>query len=164
MLQVSATIEKFAEKGEKTGWTYVHIPQQWADYLKPGMKKSFRVKGKIDELSVEHLALIPMGEGDFIIPLKADLRKRLRKQKGATLQLLLEVDERPLPLSADFLACLEDEPAALDYFQSLPASHQRYYSKWIEDAKSEVTKSNRIAKAIKGLQAKMDFGSMTKLR
>jgi hypothetical protein len=164
MIHFTALIEKFGAKGEKTGWTYVLIPQAIAEQLKPGMRQSFRVKGKLDEVPVEHLALIPMGEGDFIIPLKADLRRKLRKQKGATLSMQLEADDRPLPLSEDFLACLQDEPNALAAYNALPGSHQRYYSKWIEEAKTETTKAKRIAQAIRGLGGKLDFGSMTKLK
>ncbi len=164
MIRFTAPIEKFGAKGEKTGWTYILIPQVLAEQLKPGMRQSFRVKGKLDELPVEHLALIPMGEGDFIIPLKADLRRKLRKQKGATLTLAIEADDRPLPMSEDFLACLEDEPNALAYFKTLSGSHQRYYSKWIEEAKTETTKAKRIAQAIRGLSGKLDFGNMTKLK
>jgi hypothetical protein len=140
------------------------VPQALAEQLKPGEKRSFRVKGKLDAVPVEHLALIPMGEGDFIIPLKADLRRKLRKQKGDSLHISIETDDRPLPMSEDFLACLEDEPNALAHFKSLPGSHQRYYSKWIEEAKTETTKAKRIAQAIRGLSGKLDFGSMTKLK
>ena len=164
MIHFAALIEKFGAKGEKTGWTYVLVPQQIAEQLKPGMRQSFRVKGNLDEVLVEHLALIPMGEGDFIIPLKTDLRRKLRKQKGETLQISIEADDRPLPMSEDFLACLEDEPNALAQFNKLPGSHQRYYSKWIEEAKTEATKAKRIAQAIRGLTGKLDFGSMTKLK
>jgi hypothetical protein len=164
MIRFTATIEKFGQRGEKTGWTYVLIPQALAEQLKPGMRQSFRVRGKLDEVRVEYLALIPMGEGDFIIPLKADLRRKLRKQNGATLYLQLKADDRPLPMSEDFLACLQDEPNALAYFKTLPGSHQRYYSKWIEEAKTEATKAKRIAQAIRGLSGKLDFGTMTKLK
>ncbi len=163
MIHFTALIEKFGAKGEKTGWTYVLIPHAMAGQLKPGMRQSFRVRGMLDKVSVEHLALIPMGEGDFIIPLKTDLRRKLRKQKGATLQIVIEADDRPLPMSEDFLACLEDEPNALAEFNKLSGSYQRYYSKWIEEAKTEETKAKRIAQAIKGLSARLDFGAMTKL-
>lgn len=163
MIRFVAQVEKFGAKGEKTGWTYVLVPRAIAEQLKPGMRQSYRVKGFLDEVPVEHLALIPMGEGDFIIPLKTDMRRKLRKQKGATLQISIEADDRPLPMSEDFLACLEDEPEALAHFNQLPGSHQRYYSKWIEEAKTDATKTKRIAQAIRGLSAKLDFGSMTKL-
>jgi hypothetical protein len=53
-----------------------------AGKLMPGNKKSFRVKGKLDDQAIEKMALMPMGEGDFIMALKASIRKTLRKQKG----------------------------------------------------------------------------------
>lgn len=164
MIHFTATIEKFAQKGEKTGWTFVTVPHAMAEQLKPGMRQSFRVKGKLDNEPVEHLALIPMGDGGFIIPLNADMRRKLNKQKGATLSLHLEADDRPLPLSEDFLTCLQDEPNALAAFNAMPPSHQRYYSKWIEEAKTEATRAKRIVQAIRGLSAKMDFGAMMRMK
>jgi uncharacterized protein YdeI (YjbR/CyaY-like superfamily) len=55
---------------------------------------------------------------------------------------------------------LQDEPAAKHYFQSLPKSHQHYFSKWIESAKTEPTKTKRIAMAVNAMSKKMDFGQM----
>jgi len=46
--------------GRKTGWTYILIPAEKAQQLKPGNKRSFRIKGKFDKLSVKQIALIPM--------------------------------------------------------------------------------------------------------
>lgn len=43
-VQFIATIHRFESKGEKTGWTYIEIPVDIAQQLKPGNKKSFRVK------------------------------------------------------------------------------------------------------------------------
>jgi hypothetical protein len=50
--------------------------------LNPSSKKSFRIKGKIDSVPVEGLALLPMGEGDFILALNATLRKKIKKIIG----------------------------------------------------------------------------------
>jgi len=65
-----------------------------------------------------------------------------------------------LKISADFLECLADDPEASEYFNSLPKSHQQYYSKWIESAKTEPTKTKRIAIVVNGLARRMDFGAM----
>lgn len=43
-VQFTTTIHKFDKQGEKTGWTYFEIPADLAQKLKPGNKKSFRVK------------------------------------------------------------------------------------------------------------------------
>jgi len=79
MIRFNAIIEKFSKQGEKTGWTYVLIPAAIAKQLNPDKKTSFRVKGKLDAHSIQGIALMPMGEGDYVLPLKAEIRKAIRK-------------------------------------------------------------------------------------
>lgn len=162
MLQLTATIYKYDEAGEKTGWTYIHIPADAAQELKPGNKKSFRVKGIIDDTPVEGIALVPVGEGHFILPLNATLRRQLKKGKGATVQVKLEVDNKVIPPPEDLMACLADEPAALAYFNMLPPSHRLYYTRWINEAKTEPTRTKRIAQAVSTLAKGGDFGQAVK--
>jgi Domain of unknown function (DUF1905)/Bacteriocin-protection, YdeI or OmpD-Associated len=160
MIRFNATIQKFDKQGEKTGWSYIEIPAALAEKLMPGNKKSFRVKGKLDEYPIKAIALLPMGGGDFIMALKAELRKGIGKRQGAILKVQLEVDTKPLKINTTFLDCLADEPAAKKQFEAMPPSHQHYYSKWIESAKTEPTKTKRIAMAVSALAKKMDFGQM----
>jgi hypothetical protein len=70
MVDFTTIILQFAEQGEKTGWTYIEIPADIAQEMKPGNKKSFRVRGKLDNLEVRGMALMPMGEGNFIMAMK----------------------------------------------------------------------------------------------
>lgn len=160
MIRFTTTIHQFGEMGEKTGWTYVEIPADLAETLNPGVKTSFRVKGKLDAHPVKALALIPMGGGRFIIPLNATLRKAIGKKKGAMLSLQLELDKKGYQLNAEFLACLADEPAAEKHFKSLPGSHQNYFSKWIESAKTEPTRVKRIAMAVTALAKQQGYAEM----
>ncbi|MCC7029539.1 MAG: DUF1905 domain-containing protein, partial [Chitinophagaceae bacterium] len=74
MIQFKAIIEKFGQQGEKTGWTYFLIPAEIAEKINKGVKKSYRVKGFLDETEISGVAILPMGEGDFIMPLNAELR------------------------------------------------------------------------------------------
>lgn len=160
MIQFTTSILKFGRQGEKTGWTYIVIPADLAQQLMPGNKKSFRVKGRLDDYSIKGIALLPMGGGDFIMALNAEMRRGIRKKQGAMLNVKLQVDHKPLELSADFMACLEDEPEALAFFKSLAKGHQNYFSKWIESAKTEQTKTKRIALAVDALSKQFDFGTM----
>lgn len=160
MVKFSTTILKFNEQGEKTGWTYISIPAKIARQLKPNNKKSFRVKGKLDDFAIEKVALIPMGEGDFIMAINAAMRKGIRKQKGASIKVQLAVDDAPLLPPAALLECMADEPEALQYFNSLPQGHRNYFTKWIDSAKTDATKTKRIALVIKTMVRKMDFGAM----
>ncbi|MDJ1481429.1 YdeI/OmpD-associated family protein [Cytophagaceae bacterium YF14B1] len=160
MITFSAVLQKFASKGEKTGWTYVELPVEVTESLKPGMRQAFRVKGKLDNFPIKSVSLIPMGEGAFIMAINATMRQAIRKEKDAIVHIALEVDDDPLPESADLLACLEDEPKALDFFNQLTRGHQNYFYNWIESAKTPQTKADRIAKSIKGLAMGMGYGEM----
>ena len=160
MITYQTILQKFGEKGEKTGWTYVEIPVDIAQEIKPDTKLGFRVKGTIDIFPVRLLALLPMGEGDFIIPINAQIRKGIRKEEGAMVTLKLEEDTDELPQSEELMICLEDEPKALEAFLKMPKGHQNYYNKWIESAKSIETKAKRITMTVNGLAMGMDYGEM----
>ena len=161
MVKFTATILQFGKQGEKTGWSYIEIPNSISGKLKPGYKKSFRVKGNLDQYSIEGIALLPMGGGGFIMALNAEMRKAIKKQKGAKVKVQLEVDDEfEFKLAPEFMECLEEEPAALSFFNSLTKGHQSYYIKWVLSAKTEQTKAKRMAEMITGLIKKQDFGTM----
>ena len=163
MIKFSTTIQKFDRQGEKTGWTYITISAKIAKLLNPGIKKSFRVKGKLDGFAIEKTALIPMGEGDFIMAINAAMRKGIRKQKGATLKVELAVDKTPILPPSELLECMADEPEAVKHYNSLPQGHRNYFTKWIDSAKTDVTKAKRIGLVIRTMANKMDFGAMLRL-
>lgn len=159
MLHFATTIQRFDKKGEKTGWHFVEISATQARKLKDS-KVSFRVRGTIDALTIQKTALIPMGNGEFILPLNATIRKAIGKKHGDKITLNLELDESKLILSPDLMSCLKEDPAALQFFKSLPPSHQQYYSKWIESAKTAATKAKRIVISMEGFGKKQGYGEM----
>lgn len=57
-------------------------------------------------------------------------------------------DDDPLLIPGELKACLEDEPGANRFFQSLSESEQRFYINWIFSAKREETKVSRMTKSI----------------
>jgi hypothetical protein len=160
MIVFNTIIQKFAKQGEKTGWTYIEIPAGQAKKLKPGTRVSFRVKGTLDRHKIKQVALIPMGDGKFIMPLNATLRKALGKKQGDTLKVALEADDSAFAFSKDFMDCLRDDPAAWEFFHTLPGSHQKYFSKWIDSAKTPATQAKRILMAVTALARKKGFPEM----
>ncbi|MBN9295892.1 MAG: DUF1905 domain-containing protein [Filimonas sp.] len=160
MVKFTTIIQQFAKQGEKTGWTYIDIPQEIAEKIAPGNKKSIRVKGKLDSYSFEGISLLPMGGGDFILTLNGDVRKHIKKRKGDSIKVQLEIDPTAYELNNEFIECLKEEPEAYKFFNSLNKSRQGYFSKWIDSAKTEETKAKRIAQAINGLMKHMDYGAM----
>jgi hypothetical protein len=159
MIKFKTTIQKFGKKGEKTGWSYIVFTSAAARKLKAS-KVSFRIKGRLDGHFVEGLALLPMGEGDFILPLNAAIRKTIGKKSGDRVTIEMELDSRTLLLSADLMKCLKAEPEALAFFKSLPKSHQNYFSKWIESAKTAQTKARRIVQTVIATANKQGYGEM----
>jgi hypothetical protein len=160
VVQFNTTIKKFDSQGEKTGWTYIEIPAAIAQQLNPNSKKGFRVKGRLDDCQFSMVALLPMGGGDFIMALNGAMRKKIKKQKGATVHVKMEVDFNEIIPPEELTECLQDEPEAFEYFNSLSKGHQNYFTNWINSAKTDSTKTKRIAATLNALNKKWDFGQM----
>ncbi len=160
MLKFTAAIEYFSANKDKTGWSYVMISKTQSAKLNPGVRKGFRVKGKVDQFAFKQKSVLPVSEGRFMLTLDARIRKAIGKRAGDKVKLELEVDKAPLKLFEDLIVCLQDEPSAWEHFKSLNASHQRYFSNFVKDAKTEGTREKRITMCVSALSRKMDFGMM----
>lgn len=163
MIKFKAEIKKFAKKGEKSGWSYVEISSTQANKIKPDTKKSFRVKGMIDYQAISSLALFPMGNGAFILPLKTELRKKLGKDTGDKVELQLEVDTKVYQMNKELMLCLKEEPEANSKFNKQPLSYRKYYSKWVDTAKTTETKARRIGAIMNGMVGGLTFPEIMKL-
>ena len=162
MITFTTTIQKFDKKGEKTGWSYIEISSSQAKKLKDS-KVSFRVKGMLDSFTLKQTALLPMGEGHFILPINGIIRKAIGKRPGDKLKVTLEADNDKFVLSPAMMACLKDEPGAMAYFKTLPGSHQKYFSKWVESAKTTLTKTNRILMTVTALAQEKGYVEMMRM-
>lgn len=161
MIDFNTLILQFNEQGEKTGWSYIEIPAHLAQQLKPGNKKSFRVKGMLDGFAVSGMALMPMGGGNFIMALKAEVRKGIHKNAGAMLRVILEEDkDYKVEVPADLQECFDFEPQALEFFNSLAKSHRNYFIKWIEGAKTSETRAKRIVNTVNAMLRKWTYNIM----
>lgn len=161
MVEFTTIILQFKEQGEKTGWTYIEIPADIAQQIKPGNKKSFRVRGSLDAFSVQGMALMPMGEGNFIMALKADVRKGIHKNAGAVLQVRLEEDiDFKVEMPADLQECFDFEPDAFEFYNSLAKSHREYFIKWVDSAKTSQTRASRIVNTVNAMLRKWSYSQM----
>ncbi|MBE9585293.1 DUF1905 domain-containing protein [Mucilaginibacter sp. JRF] len=161
MITFDTIILQFAENADKTGWTYIEIPAHLAEEMKPGQKQSYRVRGMLDGLAIAGVALLPAGEGNFILPINAQMRKGIRKGGGAMLRVQLEHDkDYKIEVPDDLTECLEYEPEAGEYFYSLSPSHRGYFIKWIDSAKTQPTRDKRIALTVNALVNRWDYGQM----
>lgn len=153
-------ILKFANKGEKTGWTYVDIPPDIIPKLKLKTRKEFRIKGLMDDVKFERLATYPIGDGNFIIAINAELRKKLGKKEGAMISVKFELDKSGALQSHELMDCLNEDPEALQQFNSFTPSHKNYFHNYVLTAKGMDTRAGRIVNIMNAMYKKQDFGEM----
>lgn len=90
--------------------------------------------------------------GRYYLGFRKEIRDAAGISAGDELAIELERDDEPrtIEVPADLTAALgPDERAFLD---SLAYTNRREYVEWIEDAKREETRQNRIAKAVEMLR------------
>ena len=147
-------LEKYPGKG---GWTFATIPEIPQD--KNAHFGWVKVKGSIDGYEIKKYHLMPMGNGCLFLPVKAEIRKKIKKQAGNFVHVILYLDNDPLEIPEEFSICLKDEPEALKFFYSIKEQEQHKYIKWIYAAKTEDTKIERMADAINKLSKHQLFNS-----
>lgn len=143
LLDKKCVLQKFSGKG---GWTYAALPE-----IPPDKHAHFgwvKVRGSIDGFPISQYHLMPMGNGELFLPVRAEIRKRLRKGAGDYVHVVLYRDDEPLQLPEELLLCLQEEPAALQFFNSLCDDEKARHVMWIYSAKTDQTKVDRIAKTL----------------
>ncbi|WP_207425836.1 YdeI/OmpD-associated family protein [Pedobacter sp. SYSU D00535] len=146
-------LEKFPGKG---GWTFARIPE-----ISQDKKKHFgarKVSGFIDSFELKEYNLLPMGKGQLFLPVKAEIRKAIKKQEGDWVRIVLYSDALPEIAASDFYLCLEDDPEARLIFQQFTEEEQKKYIDWIYAAKTDELVVERMAEALsrisKGIRMK----------
>lgn len=145
-------LERFLGKG---GWTFARIPEILQD--KKAHFGWVKVRGTIDGYEISKYHLMPMGNGSLFLPVKAEIRKKIKKKEGDKVHVILYPDNEPVEIPEELLLCLQDEPAALKFFNTLSESEQKLYIQWIYSAKKEDTKVDRLVKTINKLVRRLRF-------
>ncbi|MDZ4665985.1 MAG: YdeI/OmpD-associated family protein [Bacteroidota bacterium] len=139
-------IQKYPGKG---GWCYVVVTG-----IPPNKKRKFgfvRVSGTIDNYKLEKYNLMPMKAGTLFLPIRAEIRKVIKKKEGDTIHVTLYEDNTPLEIPEELILCLKEEPKAIKAFYTISDAEQKQYLDWIYSAKKEETKIERIASTINKL-------------
>lgn len=141
-------LEKFPGKG---GWTYARIPEVLQNPSAPFGWVT--VKGWIDDYELRQFKLMPMGDGQSLfVPVKAAIRKKIGKQAGDYVRIVLYPDHSELEIPEEILDCFANEdPALFETFKSFTQGQQKAYLDWIDAAKREETRVNRIVEMMERL-------------
>ena len=136
----------------KYGWTFTVIPEILPD---PNAPFSWvKVRGSIDGYEIRNYRLMPSGDvmpsgkGVLFLAVKSEIRKRIKKEAGDYVHIILYPDNEPPEVPAELLLCLQDDAEALRFFNSLKEGEQQDYVRWIYSARTDKTKVDRIAKAL----------------
>lgn len=136
-------LQKFGGKG---GWTYALIPEVSKEKRFPfGLKK---VSGSIDNFKLENCTLMPFGNGQLFLPVKAEIRKSIKKEAGDWVRITLFGEESPEVIPGDILECLKEAPNAYKRFKELSDLEQKEEIDAIMEAKRQDTKVEKIVRLI----------------
>ncbi len=95
---------------------------------------------------------MPKGDGQLFLPVKAEIRKKIKKEAGDWVQVTLYADNTLQEAPEELLLCLQDEPAAYQNFLKCTDSEQKAIVDWIYTAKNDEIKVERIVQTIQKLQ------------
>lgn len=139
-------LQRFPGKG---GWTYILLPEIPKDKDAPfGIVK---VRGTIDNFEISDYSLMPYGNGELIMAVRAEIRKKIGKEEGDTVKVTLYRDTAGFTIPEGLRKRL-DEAGVIKKFSGHKNWEQKMCSQWIFSAKRPETVDERIIKTIYRLQ------------
>lgn len=139
MIREKLILKKFEQKG---GWTYAEISGISQDSSNPFGWVT--VSGSIDGYLLEKIKLMPMGDRKLFLPVKASIRKRIKKEAGDIVDVRLWRDDAPLEMDNEIRECFET--ISLDLvtkFNCLSASERHKFLKSVYEA-SDIEKKTKL--------------------
>jgi len=132
------------------GGAFVEIP---FDVEKTFGSKRPKVKAMIEGVPYRGL-LTRMGGPNHILIVLKGIREQIGRTFGDEIQVSVELDmeERVIDIPKDLMKELKKDKEAGAFFDKLSYTHKREYVTWINEAKKDETRQNRIAKTIKILK------------
>ena len=98
--------------------------------------------------------LTRMGTDCHILGIRKEIREQIGKTFGDDVTITVEPDTEPrvIEIPAALKKAFRADKEAKAFFEKLSYTHQKAYVTWIEEAKREETRQNRIAKTVEMLK------------
>jgi len=118
-----------------------------------GGRRAFPVRVSVNGVTLP-LRLARMG-GENMIGLARAAREQARVSIGSAYQVQIVADdvERSVDVPEDLAVALADDARAREAFEALAYSHRKEFVRWINEAKREATRAQRVAKTVEMLRA-----------
>lgn len=132
------------------GGAFVEVP---FDVEKEFGSKRPKVKATIEGILYRGI-LTRMGSDCHVLGIRKEIRVQLGKSFGDALTVTVEPDMAPrvVEVPAELKQAFKTEKEAKSLFEKLSYTHQKEYVSWINEAKREETRQNRITKTIEMLK------------
>ncbi len=138
---------------QRNSWGYIEFPYDLKETFGVGNLVPFKAtfNGRVKYSG----SLAKMGGPQAMVLLRKDIRMQLGKGPGESVEVLMELDDKPreVALPADAKAALR-KSGQLELFEGMAYSHRKEYVQWIEEAKKPETRVNRIQKMTEMLAKK----------
>ena len=140
---------------------YYHFPIDQATTALLTSKGHKRVVCLVNETVKMHCALMPLGEGSFIMVNKK-VRTKLGLQNGDKVKLKLEKEtaEYGMPMPESFEMVMVQDEVAFNYFKQLTPGKQRsliYIVSKLKSIDKQITKSLAIAAHLTEMKGRLDY-------
>ena len=131
------------------GGAFIEVPFEVEAVF--GAKKP-KVKAMIEGIPYRGI-LTRMGTDYHMLIILKGIREQIGKTFGDEVSITVEPDTEPrvIEVPADLKKAFKTEKQAKVFFEKLSYTHQREYVMWVNEAKREETRQNRIAKTIEML-------------
>jgi len=132
------------------GGAFVEVPFDVEEAF--GSKRP-KVKAMIEGIPYRS-TLMRMGSEHHILGVLKDIREQISRTFGDEVTVTLEPDAEPrvIEIPKDLMKELKKDKEAKAFFDKLSYTHQKEYVRWVEEAKKEETRQNRIVKTIEMLK------------
>jgi hypothetical protein len=133
---------------------YVEFPFNVEELF--GTRGQVKVKALFDKQVEYRGSLANMGRNCHTLGLTQEIRSKLGKSFGDTIEVELERDleVREVIIPEEVQALLNENPEEKAYFEKLSYTHRKEYINWITSAKKEETRTNRLVSFIEKLRQK----------
>lgn len=132
------------------GGAFVEIP---FDVEKELGSKRPKIRATIEGVPYRGILARMGGEHHILIVLKG-IREQIGKTFGDEIKITVELDTEPrlVEIPKDLARELKKDKQAKAFFDKLSYTHRKEYVTWINDAKKEETRQNRVVKTIEMLK------------
>ena len=113
------------------------------------------VRGEVEGIALQS-TLVARGRGGYRLAIHGDIRKKLKVDTGAVVEIAIERDEgsREPMLPAALVVALRNSPKAQKLFRGMTIALRRQLVRYLTSVKQQETLERRVAKLVRLLERK----------